>query len=62
MRYAVYLTPPDGSGLLRAAEAWLGRSAYGRPTGPPAAPDAAMASVPARYGFHATMRAPFRLA
>lgn len=71
-RYALYLTPPEGSALERAASAWLGRSAFGGPgcapslsrgaSRAPAAPPAAAVGTPARYGFHATMRAPFRLA
>lgn len=62
MRYAVYLTPPEDSPLAEAAQAWLGRSAFTGATFPPAAPAEALPHVPARYGFHATMRAPFRLA
>lgn len=62
MRYAVYLTPPKDSQLAAAAEAWLGRSAFTGAEQPPAAPAEALPHVPARYGFHATMRAPFRLA
>ncbi|MCF3933556.1 DUF1045 domain-containing protein [Acuticoccus sp. M5D2P5] len=62
MRYAVYLTPPHGSPLLERAEAWLGRSALSGAVGEPAAPHQARVAAPARYGFHATMRAPFSLA
>ena len=62
MRYAIYLTPPDGSPLAEAAATWLGRSPFRPSIGAPAAPPAAAAEVPARYGFHATLRAPFRLA
>ncbi|WOQ17889.1 DUF1045 domain-containing protein [Raineyella sp. W15-4] len=70
VRYAVYGLPgaltPDPLRLL--AEAWIGRSVDGRPV---------TAAVPAgwtrdeldaltvdarRYGFHATLKAPFRLA
>lgn len=66
-RYAVYLTPPPGSPLAVAAQRWLGRSAFAASppgaAGPqPMAPEAARVDIPARYGFHATMRAPFRLA
>ena len=60
MRYAVYLTPPQGSPLEEAARTWLGRSAYDGSTVDPQAPPEARAGVPGRYGFHATMRAPFR--
>lgn len=62
MRYAVYLTPPEGSRLEQVASAWLGRSAFGGASRAPAAPAAADPATPARYGFHATLKAPFRLA
>lgn len=61
MRYAIYLTPPPGAPLLAAAEAWLGRSAFSPARLTPAAPAAARSEVPARYGFHATLKAPFAL-
>ena len=63
MRAAIFFTPPAGHPLSRAAGHWLGRNAFdGEPTRPPdAALDERIAS-PARYGFHATMKAPFRLA
>lgn len=62
MRYAVYLTPVAGSTLERTAARWLGRSAFAGDVaaGPVAPPEAGIAE-PARYGFHATMRAPFSL-
>ena len=69
MRYAVYFTPPRDDALTRAAEAWLGRSAFGdAPVAVPHIPELmpeeieAMVREPRRYGFHATMVAPFRLA
>ena len=62
IRYAIYLTPPPDTPLCDAAARWLGRSPFGGPSSAPEAPDAADAATPARYGFHATMRAPFRLA
>jgi hypothetical protein len=62
VRYAIYLTPPEDSPLERAAAAWLGRSAFGGPAMPPVAPAEADPATPARYGFHATLKAPFRLA
>ncbi|MEF2550329.1 DUF1045 domain-containing protein [Aurantimonas sp. A2-1-M11] len=63
MRAAIYFTPPAGAPLTRTAARWLGRSAFdGEPTrAPDPAVDPLVAS-PARYGFHATMRAPFRFA
>jgi hypothetical protein len=73
-RFAIYAVPGAGStdpaaALLRdQAEQWLGRRAAGEPVTPcvPAgwtreAVDAMTASA-RRYGFHATVKAPFRLA
>jgi len=62
VRYAVYLTPPADDPLTAAAARWLGRSPFTEASTAPEAPAEARADVPARYGFHATMRAPFRLA
>lgn len=62
VRYAIYLIPPPGHPLTRAAEAWLGRSAFGHPVLGQTAPACASPHSAARYGFHATMRAPFSLA
>ncbi len=62
MRYALYHSPEPGDPLLQTAEDWLGRSAFGR------AVDGSLAAAPAivsdarRYGFHATLKAPFELA
>lgn len=75
-RVAVYAIPGIGAGdatgiLLRErAEAWLGRSVVGGSAAPaPAAPAGwTRAEVDAitvdarRYGFHGTLKAPFRLA
>jgi len=73
-RYAIYAAPGTGSAdaaaaLLRErAEQWLGRSAGGDPVTPGApagwtreAVDAITVSA-RRYGFHGTLKAPFRLA
>ena len=61
MRAAVYYTPaPDGA-LARLAAAWLGRDAFtGTPSRPADAARDPLVAEPARYGFHATLRAPFR--
>lgn len=69
MRYAIYYTPPPDDPLTRAAERWLGRSAF---TGETIAPMARAGltvgevayhtAAARRYGFHATLKAPFRLA
>ncbi|MHA6646145.1 DUF1045 domain-containing protein [Mesorhizobium sp. A623] len=62
MRAAIYFTPSPDAPLTKAAALWLGRDAYVQ--APPRAPDPAidaMVGEPARYGFHATLKAPFRL-
>ncbi|WP_067335679.1 DUF1045 domain-containing protein [Stappia indica] len=68
MRYAIYFTPDAGHPLVRAAEDWLGRSVFGRAVEPadiggfsPQARAVLIASA-VRYGFHGTLKAPFRLA
>ncbi|MDQ0138573.1 DUF1045 domain-containing protein [Cupriavidus necator] len=63
-RYAIYLTP---SGPLRTfGNQWLGRDAdTGTALSPPgelAAAPADWVREPARYGLHATLKPPFRLA
>lgn len=69
MRYAVYFTPPMSEPLARAAAHWLGRDAFSGadvPTpahcGLDAAERDALTVLPRRYGFHATLKAPFELA
>jgi putative phosphonate metabolism protein len=58
-RYAVYYAPPIDHPLWRAGCEWLGRD----PAGPALAPPArAGVSAPWRYGFHATLKPPMRLA
>lgn len=60
MRAAVYATPAPESSLNRLAAAWLGRDAFsGRPTRPADPARDPLVAEPARYGFHATLRAPF---
>lgn len=68
-RYAVYFAPPPESRLWRLASAWLGRDAYTGETLPPPVIRGlprvevrAMTEAPRRYGFHATLKAPFELA
>ena len=67
-RYAVYWAPPATSALARFGAHWLGRDAE---TGATPAPDptwgaaswhAAVTAEPRRYGLHATLKPPFRLA
>ncbi len=61
MRVAVYATPAPGSALHELAVRWLGRDAFSdRPTRPADPARDPLVAEPARYGFHATLRAPFR--
>lgn len=68
MRYAIYFTPRENSALWRAGCRWLGRDAIKdaeleQPDVP--AVEAVivreLTAAPRRYGFHATLKAPFRL-
>jgi Protein of unknown function (DUF1045) len=63
-RYAVYYAPRDGAFAARAAE-WLGRDAVTgaalvQPVLSGINDPQAITGDPRRYGFHATLRAPFR--
>lgn len=61
MRVAVYASPAPGSALARLAADWLGRDAFsGAPTRPADPTRDHLVAEAARYGFHATLRAPFR--
>lgn len=69
MRYAIYYAPGPGGLLAERAARWLGRdaatgAAQEQPAIPGIAPDAfyEMTASPRRYGFHGTLKAPFRLA
>ncbi|OHV86186.1 DUF1045 domain-containing protein [Mesorhizobium sp. ORS 3428] len=69
MRYAIYFTPHQDEPLARIAANWLGRDPFGAATRPVEAVDDLSAAEVAfhtasarRYGFHATLKAPFRLA
>lgn len=57
-RFAVYDPGPDA--LARAASAWLGWDAAAGQATPAGGGDWTL--TPRRYGFHATVKAPFRLA
>lgn len=68
-RYAVYLVPSRNSLLWNAGCRWLGRDAETRETfvpphvpGFPAEKLLRATASPRLYGFHATLKAPFRLA
>lgn len=64
MRVALYYAPPIDDPLHAAASAWLGRDAEtNAPARQPDLPDiAAITADPRGYGFHATLKAPMRLA
>ncbi|SFB46523.1 putative phosphonate metabolism protein [Rhizobium sp. NFR07] len=69
MRYAIYFTPPAHDPLTLAASQWLGRNAFsGDMIEPPAVRGIGLhdiafnTAIPRRSGFHATLKAPFRLA
>lgn len=67
-RYAIYFAPATATPLWRSACAWLGRdAATGARLPHPPLPDhtperiAAITAAPRIYGFHATLKPPFRL-
>lgn len=69
MRAALYYAPPAGHPLSRRAAMWLGRDAWSGeslPRGPidGFAPEILdeLTAAPRRYGFHATLKPPFRIA
>lgn len=69
MRYAVYAVPAADHPLTRAAANWLGRDAFSGATSALPRIEALSSGTvetyladPARYGFHATLKAPFTLA
>ncbi|WP_047243585.1 DUF1045 domain-containing protein [Chromobacterium subtsugae] len=69
MRCALYYAPRPDSGLWRAGSLWLGRdAASGQSLAQPAldgvdpATLADLTAAAARYGWHATLKAPFELA
>lgn len=68
-RYAVYFSPDKPSPWWTFGSHWLGRNDYDHsPLAQPRLQDIAPAELaritgePRRYGFHATLKAPFRLA
>jgi putative phosphonate metabolism protein len=68
-RYAIYFAPSESSPLWGAGSRWLGRdAARDVPLEQPAVPGYRAGEVEAltrsarRYGFHATLKAPFQLA
>jgi putative phosphonate metabolism protein len=68
-RYAIYWAPPRDHPLWHDGCAWLGRDPETGERITPAVPDgmtaaeyAAITAEPARYGWHGTLKPPFRLA
>ncbi|WP_299367839.1 DUF1045 domain-containing protein [uncultured Tateyamaria sp.] len=65
-RYAVYYTPAPDTAMARFGAHWLGwDSAAGTAVAHPDIPDIDMARItdtPRKYGFHGTIKPPFRLA
>lgn len=68
-RYAIYFTPPADHELTQFGAAWLGRNAFtgeaveqSEIEGIEPARLREITASPRRYGFHATLKAPFRLA
>lgn len=69
MRYAIYYTPAPDDALTRTAASWLGRDPFTGVITPAVAVGTLTAAEVAfhtasarRYGFHATLKAPFWLA
>ncbi len=69
MRYAIYFAPPLNDPVSRVAANWIGRNAFTDEmveapaiTGLNSAEIAYYTAAPRRYGFHGTLKAPFRLA
>lgn len=59
-RYAIYYLPPAGSALARFGAAWLGWDVDRAVALESRAPD--LTETPRKYGFHGTLKPPFRLA
>lgn len=69
MRYALYFAPQPGSPWAEAGHSWVGRDAerggaieQDQVSGIPAVLLSQLTSGARRYGFHATLKAPFHLA
>lgn len=68
-RYAIYFAPRPGSAFWEAGSQWLGRCAASQmiamqPSVPGVSPHefCQLTAAPRRYGWHATLKAPFSLA
>ncbi|WP_172801618.1 DUF1045 domain-containing protein [Agrobacterium tumefaciens] len=62
VRYAIYFSPAKDHPLTERASRWLGRNAFSGTSYNDHADYAGMTEEPRRYGFHATLKAPFELA
>lgn len=65
IRFAIYYLPPEGSDLARFGASWLGWDVHNGAAAPQ--PDMpfdieAATRAPRKYGFHATIKPPFKLA
>lgn len=63
-RYAIYYVPPPDTALAAFGARWLGHDKAGPPdlAGVSVEDWRSAVATPRRYGFHATLKAPFRLA
>lgn len=61
-RFAIYFVPRPESALARAAVGWLGRDIETGAAHPAVQGPETAVATPRRYGFHATLKPPFRLA
>lgn len=61
VRYAIYFTPAESDSLTQKASHWLSRNAFSDQAYSNYASFAEMTAEPRRYGFHATLKAPFEL-
>lgn len=62
MRYALYFSPSATDPLTETASRWLGRHAFSEEVFDDYVSFADVTEDPRRYGFHATLKAPFELA
>ena len=62
VRYAIYFSPAESDPLTQKASKWLGRNAFSNLDYRDCASFRDITAEPRRYGFHATLKAPFELA
>ncbi|MFK0385329.1 DUF1045 domain-containing protein [Agrobacterium sp. NPDC090273] len=61
VRYAIYFSPAKDHPLTETASRWLGRDAFSGTLHDDHSAFADVTAEPRRYGFHATLKAPFEL-